>query len=555
MMIKGAISFAVFMLLYVHAGADNQVKLDSLNYLFETAESDSAKVNLLVYISRIYENTDLSLSLQYSRKALEIAEKNGDRQIISYALFNLGNVSFSQGLFPIAVNYFHRYIEIQQNLGNAKSIAYAQVNLGAIHLKIEQHEQAKKYFLGALEAFRQLDPGDTLNSFNKESIHIYNNLGVIHQREKDVIQAIEYYGRGISLARKTPGQNAVLAMLLNNLGSVMLETGKTEEAFSLIQEALEIRLQASDRSGEASSYKMIARYHNSMKNYCAAEDYLKKAFSIAGETGNISLKAEICNDIFDYYQVHNQADSALRYHILLKEFNDIMNREETLRELTRIELTSQFEQQDLIRQAQQKRLQTKYLIAGLAMVLILVILALLYFLSWSRMRRLKLEKENMKLVSKNLELEKITLHRELELRNKELATNVMYQIQKNELVHEIVKKVQGYSRSLRKEDQQLMLDIVRGLEKTQDSTAWNEFELRFHQVHNNFYDRLNAINPDLSPNDRRLCAFLRLNMSTKEIASITGQSIRSIEVARTRLRRKLNLTNSDTGLVEFLSQL
>jgi DNA-binding CsgD family transcriptional regulator len=61
--------------------------------------------------------------------------------------------------------------------------------------------------------------------------------------------------------------------------------------------------------------------------------------------------------------------------------------------------------------------------------------------------------------------------------------------------------------------------------------------------------------PDLSPNERRLCAFLRLNMSSKEISTITGQSIHSIQVARTRLRKKLQLTHSEQGLIEFLAAL
>jgi len=131
----------------------------------------------------------------------------------------------------------------------------------------------------------------------------------------------------------------------------------------------------------------------------------------------------------------------------------------------------------------------------------------------------------------------------------------MYQIQKNELTHEIGQKLQKLSYSISKSDQQLIIGIIKDLEKTQDTTIWNEFEVRFQQVHNEFYNKLNVINPELSLNDRRLCAFLRLNMTTKEICSITGQSIRSIEVARTRLRRKLGLTNSETGLIEFLSKL
>jgi len=90
------------------------------------------------------------------------------------------------------------------------------------------------------------------------------------------------------------------------------------------------------------------------------------------------------------------------------------------------------------------------------------------------------------------------------------------------------------------------------MEKAQDEKIWEEFEMRFHNVHNDFYDKLNAVFPGLSINEKRLCSFLRLNMTTKEISSITGQTPKSIEMARTRLRKKLNLTNSETSLTDFL---
>lgn len=552
---KTFIIISILILICSYSVANNQSRLDSLYYQLETTRSDTSKVNLLVSISRIYENSNLSLSLQYSLQALEIAENSGNKNSIAYALFNLGNVSFSQGLFPIAVNYFEKYIELQHEFDNSIPIAFAQVNLGAINIKIHQFEQAEKYFLGALESLRQAESADPSKSFDKESIHIYNNLGIIYQRGKDVNKAIEYYNKGIELAEKTSEESEIFAMLFNNLSSVLLDMNKTTEALSPMEEALKIRLKNKDRAGEASSYKMIARYHTILNNNQEAREYLNKAFSIAKEIGNNSLKAEICNDIFNNYQLLNQSDSALKYHILLKELNDIMSKDEALKELTRIELTAQFEQQDQIRQTNQKRKELRYFIIGLVLFLSVVILTLLYFLLWGRMKRLKLEKKNAQLVSKNLELEKTTLGQELEIRNKELTTNVMHQIQRNELVNEVVQKLQDFGKTLRKEDQHLILGFVSGLKKTRNTAVWNEFEVRFQQVHNEYYDKLNLINPDLTPNDRRLCAFLRLNMSTKEIASITGQSIRSIEVARTRLRRKLNLTNSDTGLVEFLSQL
>ncbi|MCD4747537.1 MAG: hypothetical protein K8R58_14675, partial [Bacteroidales bacterium] len=61
--------------------------------------------------------------------------------------------------------------------------------------------------------------------------------------------------------------------------------------------------------------------------------------------------------------------------------------------------------------------------------------------------------------------------------------------------------------------------------------------------------------PDLTANEKKLCAFLRLNMTTKDISAITHQTSNSIEVARTRLRKKLNLSNKDINLVTFISQI
>ena len=61
--------------------------------------------------------------------------------------------------------------------------------------------------------------------------------------------------------------------------------------------------------------------------------------------------------------------------------------------------------------------------------------------------------------------------------------------------------------------------------------------------------------PDLSPGELKICTFLKLNMSSKEISAITRQSVKSIEVARTRIRKKMNLTNQDVNLVSFLMEL
>lgn len=82
---------------------------------------------------------------------------------------------------------------------------------------------------------------------------------------------------------------------------------------------------------------------------------------------------------------------------------------------------------------------------------------------------------------------------------------------------------------------------------------WNEFETRFTDVHVDFYKNLASKHPGLTSNERKLCAFLKLDLTTKEIASITFQNAKSIDMARYRLRKRLGL-DGDESLQNYLQQ-
>ncbi len=535
--------------------AQDMAKIDSMRYVVETSKNDSVRVYGLVAISKEYAWGDVQNALQYGEKALAIAEKSNKKNLLSYALFNNGVAYFNQGLLEISTKHFFGYLEIQKELKDDKGIAYALVNLGAVHLKLNQFEQSREYFEKALETFDNLAAEGKIAKPGVEMISIYNNLGVVSKNCNEPEKAIEYYSRGINLARHTPGQEMYLGNLLNNLGSIYLELGKFDEAIIFLTEALNVRMANNDKSGLVKSYLMMARYYLKQGRIEDALFYSYSGYNLANTVGGLSANSEALDLLFQVYQEKKMADSALKYYKLTTELKEKLNQEAALKELTLLQITAQYKENERISQLEQNRREFRYLMIGLTLLLIVAILSLLYFLSHSRNRRLTLEKENINLSAKNLELKKESLEKELEIRNKELATNVMYQIQKNELIQEIVQKLENHSSSDGNNDRDWKLEIIRDLEKTQQKSVWNEFELRFQQVHNDFYNRLNEINPELSTNDRRLCAFLRLNMTTKEISSITGQSIRSIEVARTRLRKRLNLTNSETGLIEFLSQI
>ena len=86
------------------------------------------------------------------------------------------------------------------------------------------------------------------------------------------------------------------------------------------------------------------------------------------------------------------------------------------------------------------------------------------------------------------------------------------------------------------------------------SGDWVEVETTLVGMNDVFFDNLLKEFPNLTKNERKLCTLIHMNLSTKEIANITHQSTGSINVARSRLRQKFGLTDSDVSLIAFLDR-
>jgi ligand-binding sensor domain-containing protein/DNA-binding CsgD family transcriptional regulator len=148
------------------------------------------------------------------------------------------------------------------------------------------------------------------------------------------------------------------------------------------------------------------------------------------------------------------------------------------------------------------------------------------------------------------------LQAELAGKNRELANSAMSLVYKNELLQKISDEM------LKLKDEQgkkLTEDQLRKIQKVieegmNDKRDWNLFENSFNEAHENFFKKLKSSLPDLVPNDLKLCAFLLLNMSSKEMASLLNITVRGVEIRRYRLRKKLNIPH-DKNLVEFLMEL
>ncbi|OYT15518.1 MAG: hypothetical protein B7C24_12665 [Bacteroidetes bacterium 4572_77] len=105
-----------------------------------------------------------------------------------------------------------------------------------------------------------------------------------------------------------------------------------------------------------------------------------------------------------------------------------------------------------------------------------------------------------------------------------------------------------------KDGELIISQIIDSRRQEKNDFNWLEFEKYFQEVHQKFYRELHRQFPDLTVNERKLCAFLRLNLSTKEIATITFKSPNTIVTSRKRLRKSLCLT-AEQNLISFLNTL
>ena len=160
------------------------------------------------------------------------------------------------------------------------------------------------------------------------------------------------------------------------------------------------------------------------------------------------------------------------------------------------------------------------------------------------------EKELMRVKAQQIEVE-------LKHKSSELGDSTMNLVRKNDMLNAIDEAMEELLTSVRHDEPKATItkgitDIRRQIRQhMSDDDNWDKFQENFNIVYDNFMGKLIEQHPDLNKTDLRLCAYLRMGLSSKEMASLMNTSVRSIETARYRLRKKLQLGSGD-NLVEYL---
>jgi len=519
--------------------AQDQVLVDSLKIVIEHKENDKAVFNAYRSLCDHYMQFDFIEALEYAMQGYDYAVKKEhvDRQAMF--LQRIGNAYLYIGNYQRAIHHYFEGLKLAEGRSDYFMQFALYNNIGGCYDRIRQYDLALEYQFKALEIFNSYNQtfDAKVNKANLQT-QIYNNIGNNYEVTNDNEKALQYYKKALQVKGEVELQS--LAQVNNNLGKLYHKMGDWQQAKIHLQKGLDLRLDLNDQIEVIKSYINISNLYRAQEQLDSALLILNLAQPLVKSSNSIELNAMHNYAMFAYHAYVGHFQTALDFHIKYQENKDSLMNQQSLREISNLEAQQKI---DIIEgeyklQLQKDHFQLRLLIFGLVALAVVSILIIVLF-------------NNQR---KRVQLQKDSLEKDLDYRNKEMATNVMYLVRKNELINNVAKRLLNLKENLKEENKVPVSSIIYELQTEVDKEVWTEFEMRFQQVHSNFYDNLRDSHPDLTPSEERLCAFLRLNMSSKEIAAITHQNAKSIEVARARLRKKLNLTGTDTNLIAYLSE-
>ena len=155
------------------------------------------------------------------------------------------------------------------------------------------------------------------------------------------------------------------------------------------------------------------------------------------------------------------------------------------------------------------------------------------------------EKEIIRLKNEKLEAE-------IMLKTKELVDTSMQLVERSDALSKVKEELQKlYKNTNENHDIKKTIHLLNDIEK--NSASWEKFAVHFDEINNNFLKNLKSHFPKLTNTDLKVCAYLQLNLASKEIAQLMNITVRGVEISRYRLRKKLGLT-TEQSIAEFLDQ-
>jgi len=514
--------------------------LSSINTLFNRSTEikyTKGEYTALLNISRFYQYYDkYDSAIYYTNICLQQVNSVKDSYLRTRIYELTGSLFLSIIDYPKAFKYLRLAEEGYMKLEKEDELLRVYNYLGILSDGLHKKDEAIAYYREILN--KSIEKND-----KRGMAQSYNNLATVYndniELEKD--SALLFYNKAVSLNLENKNFNW-LARNYQNLGIIYMHLDSLDISMNYYRKALHISDSLKDNETKAKVLMMMGYNYHERHEFKKSLPYYEEALKISKASPDL-IETELSGYyyLFDYYYHMEDYKKSLEYEIKNRRLADSLFLAQNTKEFLQQELKYKYDEILHNKKLKEQRRLIILLSILLATIIGLYLIIRLYKAQKYRAEKSQIEKENLEI--------------ELDHKKQELNNYVLNLIHINEKNIRIIKKMLDKKHLLKKENQKLIDQIVKELEEDQFKNIWDEFEIRFSQVHKEFYKNLITKFPDLTTSEKRLCAFLKLDMTTKEISHITGQTLRALEMARLRLRKKLGITNTPLSFSQFLQEL
>ncbi len=459
-------------------------------------------------------NYDTERTLEYHRKSLDYAVMVNDQKLIGLAYNRIGGILFNQQNFQDALYYFEKAFDIFSTINDSRYTAVAYNNIGDAHRMMNNFDTALQYYQ------RSIDINKNINDIHLRAIN-YENIGLVYAEQNNFSMALDFYDKSRK-AFENINDFIGLAKLFILIADANLFNDNIQGAFTSYKNAFDLAFEQNDWELIKLSALGLSKVYEIDKNYSKSLEYLR----IHARYNDTLIKKQMSDRLFD----------------LQSQF---------LRDISEKEIQIKDSQIDLLESEKLlNKIRQNLLIIG---VITLVAISVITIINLRR--RVKKEKL-INLKDRQLHETQQELLR-LELNNKanDLMTFALHIVQKNDLLKQLKKELGDLSSNndpaLNKKLKGLTAHVQQNLHLNKEI---EEFQQKVDNTYDDFFKKLNTKFPTLTKNEKRLCVLLRLNLSTKEIASLNNISTKAVEMSRYRLRKKCGLDNKES-IIEYMQRI
>lgn len=480
-------------------------------------------------------HSDPDKAIKYLNEALKYKAEISEQQLLF--LYKIATVIHTYDQSNIlALDYGYKSLALQKKI-NPLHMHFIYNNIACIYLQLGDTKKSRIFLNKSLQGLKQSLKEGKLKEKEVEAYLVYSNLAVIEIEEKNYIKALEmlhiYKKQSIRL-KDTAG----VVITYQNLSNVHHSLKHADSSQYYSDKGIHLSEKAKLESELSSLYYYRGLHYNEARNDSAGY-YLQKAFDLSNRLNQPDIKLSSSQLLADVYERHENFKSSNHYlrivNSLSKEDLSLQNKKKI--EVLELENEQKRKQQEELIEAQRTE---NILIFGFILLVPVAVIGLLMY----RLQRIKS-------IQRKVENELLT--QKMESKNRELTSNAIQILQASEIIDYTQKGLSQLKTVIDTPNNKMLTQIISDLKKGNQSFNKKEFEKLFIETDEEFYKKLLQRYPSLTKNEIRLCAFAKMNFSTKEISAITQQSSNSILVARSRLRKKIGLEESQSLTVFFKS--